>query len=59
MTSGAHAPAPDEPKPGELVTVDRREAVFLYRRGRAAIVRFAGQDDARVVPFSKLRWPTG
>ena len=54
MTSGAHAPT-DEPKPGELVTVDGREALLLYRRGQAAIVRFASQDDARVVPFSKVR----
>ena len=55
MTSGAHAPTPDEPKPGDHVTVGGREAVFLYRRGAAAVVRFYGEDDARVVPFSKLR----
>ena len=42
MTSRANAPTPSEPKPGDAVTVDHREAVFLYRRGRAAIVRFAG-----------------
>jgi len=56
MTSGADAPTPHEPKPGDFVTVDGREAVFLYRRDGAAVVRFYGEDDARVVPFSKLRW---
>ena len=55
MTSDAHAPIPDEPKPGDFVVVNGREAVFLYSRGKAAFIRYSGEDDTRVVPFAKLR----
>jgi hypothetical protein len=52
------APSPDreaEPKHGDVVTIDGRKAVFLYRRGRAAVVRFEESGDSRVVPFRKLQ----
>ncbi len=58
MRSGAHAPTPG-PKEGEIVAVNGRAATFLYRRGMAAIVRYFGEHDARVVPFSKLQWRDG
>lgn len=51
------APTPDpqiEPKHGDVVTIDGRKAVFLYRRGSAAVVRFEASGDSRVVPFGKL-----
>ncbi len=48
------APTP-EPKHGDLVAVDGRRAVFLYRRGRAAIVRFVKTVDSRVLLFSELQ----
>jgi hypothetical protein len=54
MTSGAHAPI-FEPRPGDVVAVDIREAKFLYRRGPVAVVRFRGDRESRVVPFSKVR----
>jgi hypothetical protein len=53
-THRADAPTPD-PRHGDVVAIDGRRAVFLYRRGRAAVVRFAGGADSRVVPFSKLK----
>jgi hypothetical protein len=53
-THGADAPTPD-PRHGDVVAIDGRRAVFLYRRGRAAVVRFADGGDSRVVPFSKLK----
>ena len=57
MTSGASAPASnEEPKHGDIVIVDGREAIFLYRRGQAATVRFKEGARCRVVPFAKLRW---
>ena len=55
MTSGADAPTPREPKAGEIVAIDGREATFLYSRNSAAIVRFHGETDTRVVPLAKLR----
>ncbi len=57
MTSGANAPTPDGPKHGDTVVIDGREATFLYRRGNAAIVRFAEEEESRVVPFSKIHKP--
>ena len=54
MTMDAHAPISPEPQQGHIVVVDGREAVFLYRRNQAAIVRYEGEDDSRVVPFSKI-----
>jgi hypothetical protein len=56
MTSDADAPTPDRPKPGDIVVVNDRPAVFLYRRGDAAIIRYFEEDDSRAVPFAKLRW---
>jgi hypothetical protein len=56
MTSDAHAPTADMPRPGDVVAVSGREAVFLYRHGAAAVIRYAGEEDARVVPFAKLTW---
>lgn len=56
MTSDADAPTPDPPKPGDIVLVNDRPAVFLYRRGDAAIIRYFEEEDSRAVPFSKLRW---
>jgi hypothetical protein len=44
-----------EPKHGDVVAIDGRRAVFLYRRGRAAVVRFDKSGGSRVVPFSKLQ----
>ena len=58
MTSDAHASTPGEPQPGDHVTVNGREAVFLYRRDDGAVIRYYGENDARLVPFSKLRWRT-
>jgi hypothetical protein len=55
MTSGAHAPSSGSPRQRDIVLVNGREAVFLYRRGGAAIVRYHGEGDSRAVPFSKLR----
>jgi hypothetical protein len=55
MTSGAHAPISNKPKPGDVVTVAGREATFLYRRDGAAVVRFAGETESRAVPYSKVR----
>jgi hypothetical protein len=55
MTSDAGAPAPDAPKQGDTVVVNDRPAVFLYRRGDAAIIRYEDEDDSRAVPFAKLR----
>jgi hypothetical protein len=54
VTQRADAPTPD-PKHGDAVAIDGRKAVFLYRRGRAAIVRFADGGDSRVVPYAKLK----
>ena len=54
MVQRADAPSPD-PKHGDVVAVEGRKAVFLYRRGRAAVVRFDETADSRVVPFSKLK----
>jgi hypothetical protein len=48
------APSP-EPKHGDEVAIDGRRAVFLYRRGPAAVVRFDESADSRVVPFTKLK----
>jgi hypothetical protein len=50
----AARPTPD-PRHGDLVAIDGRKAVFLYRRGRAAIVRFDKGGDSRVVPYAKLK----
>lgn len=55
MTSDAHAPSSEPPRQRDIVLVNGREAVFLYRRNAAAIVRYRGEEDSRVVPFSKLR----
>jgi len=55
LTCGAHAPIPaDELTPGDVVLVDGREAVFLYRRGKSATVRFKPGARARVLPLSRL-----
>jgi hypothetical protein len=54
MTSGATAPTLCQPKHGDVVTVGGREATFLYARGHAAVVRFTGEAESRVVPVSKL-----
>lgn len=59
MTSDADAPTPDEPKQGDLVIVNDRPAVFLYRRGDAAIIRYFEEEDSRAVPFAKLQWRAG
>jgi hypothetical protein len=58
MTSDVDAltPEPDRPKPGDLVVVNERPAVFLYRRGDAAIIRYFEEEDSRAVPFAKLKW---
>jgi len=50
----ADAPTP-EPRHGDLVAIGGRRATFLYRRGRAAVVRFDQTVDSRVVLFSKLQ----
>lgn len=54
MTQRADAPLPD-PKHGDVVAIDGRKAVFLYRRGHAAVVRFDQGGDSRVVPYAKLK----
>ena len=54
MTKRLGAPSP-EPKHGDEVAIDGRRAVFLYRRGPAAVVRFDESSDSRVVPFTKLK----
>ncbi len=59
MTSDAGAPTPDEPKPGDMVVVNERPAVFLYRRGGGAIIRYFEEEDSRAVPFAKLQWRAG
>jgi len=56
MTSDADAPIPDSPKAGDIVVVNERPAIFLYRRGDAAIIRYYDEGDSRAVPFAKLRW---
>jgi len=43
------------PRPGDAVAVGERSAIFLYRSGPGAVVRFAGQTGTRVVPFAKVR----
>lgn len=53
MTQRADAPLPI-PRHGDVVAIDGRKAVFLYRRGRAAVVRFNTSGDSRVVPYEKL-----
>jgi hypothetical protein len=58
MKAGANAPTTDpqgDPRHGDPVAIDGRKAVFLYRRGGAAVVRFQESGDSRVVPFAKLR----
>jgi hypothetical protein len=54
LTKRADAP-PHEPKHGDVVAIGGRRAVFLYRRGLAAVVRFDETSDSRVVPFTKLK----
>jgi hypothetical protein len=54
VTQRADAPLPD-PKHGDLVAINGRKAVFLYRRGGAAVVRFDEGGDSRVVPYEKLK----
>ena len=54
MTQRADAPLPD-PKHGDVVAINGRKAVFLYRRGGAAVVRFDEGGDSRVVPYEKLK----
>jgi hypothetical protein len=54
LTKRADAPSP-EPRHGDAVAIDGRRAVFLYRRGLAAVVRFDESGNSRVVPFSKLK----
>ncbi len=44
-----------DPKPGEVVKIGDREAIFLYRTREAAVVRFPGKKGSCVVPLSKLR----
>ena len=56
MTSDADAPTPDVPRPGDIVVVNDRPAVYLYRRGEAAIIRYFEEEDSRAVPFAKVRW---
>ena len=48
------AKAPD-PKPGDVVEVGGRQAVFLYRTAGAAVIRFRGEAVTRAVPPSKLK----
>lgn len=59
MTSDADAPIPDSPKAGDIVVVNERPAIFLYRRGDAAIIRYFEEEDSRAVPFAKLQWRAG
>lgn len=40
--------------PRDVVSIGGRRAMFLYRRRSAAIVRFDGQAETRVVPLAKL-----
>lgn len=47
------AKAPD-PKPGDVVEVGGRQAVFLYRTADAAVIRFSGEAVTRAVPLSRL-----
>jgi hypothetical protein len=54
VTQRTGAPLPD-PKHGDVVAINGRKAVFLYRRGRAAVVRFNEGGDSRVVLYEKLR----
>jgi hypothetical protein len=54
LTKRPDAPSP-EPRHGDEVAIDGRRAVFLYRRGLAAVVRFDESADSRVVPFKKLK----
>jgi hypothetical protein len=54
LANRADAPTP-EPRHGDVVAIDGRSAVFLYRRGLAAVVRFDETVDSRVVLFSKLQ----
>jgi hypothetical protein len=45
-----------ELRSGQEVWVGRRRAIFLYTQSAdAAIVRFAGERETRVVPMSKLQ----
>jgi hypothetical protein len=55
MTSGARAPSSDLPRQRDIVLLNGREAVFLYQRHGAAIVRYRGEDVSRAVPLAKLR----
>jgi hypothetical protein len=55
----AKAPEQVEPKAGDVVALDGRQAVFLYRTTDAAIIRFEGEIATRAVPLSKLRMVRG
>jgi hypothetical protein len=39
---------------GDAVVVTGRPAFFLYRRGHAAVIRFRGERESRVVPLAKI-----
>jgi len=54
VTQRADVPLPD-PRHGDVVAINGRKAVFRYRRGRAAVVRFNEGGDSRVVLYEKLR----
>jgi hypothetical protein len=41
-------------KPGDRVSVAGRPALFVYARGKGAVVRYPGERGTRVVPIAKL-----
>ena len=45
-------------RPGAVVRVNGRRAVFLYARRGAAIVRYAGERASRVVSLKKISPPS-
>jgi hypothetical protein len=54
MESPAATTGLSQLRPGDAITVKGRAAFFLYRRGEAAIVRFAGERESRVVPLARI-----
>jgi hypothetical protein len=38
----------------ERVFVRGRSAIFLYERGKAAVIRYPGETESRAVPLSKV-----
>jgi hypothetical protein len=41
-------------KPGDRVSVAGRPALFVYARGKGAVVRYPGERGTRVVPLAKV-----